>query len=448
MASRLLAGGLLLASGLIAWLAITSALAARLLQAIIGISVVYVGYLAFRGWQLIRKAVSASTAPAEQTDASLPTPLPLVSVIVPARNEAGVIADVIGDLVRQRYGPATTPRFEVLVVDDDSTDGTGAAATRAAQAAGAPDGLVRVLPRAVTKGTRTKGAALEAASEHARGEIVAAVDADTRVGPDFLRQIVQAWQRDATAAAIQARREPTNAGHSWLTSAQGEEQIMDLASQCGRRQAEGTAELRGNGMFVRRETLDRVGGWNPAAITEDLELSTRLAAAGEHVALAPEVAVGEEAVETLGALWWQRTRWAEGSLRRLMEHGPKLLAGSAPLGLKLDFLAFTGEFLIPPLFAASVVASLITVALPVRADWTVPVSLFLGYGLGSFLLAIAGLAGLGVRGAPLLGRSIRGALFLSHWLVVVPVVLAWITVGPVTTTFRKTPRAGRTTPAT
>lgn len=445
MASRLLAAALLLASGLIAWLAVTSSLAARVLQAIIGISVVYVGYLAFQGWRLIREAVARSSAQPALTDASRRDSQPFISIIVPARDEAGVIGNVVDDLVRQRYGPPSAPGYEVLVVDDESTDGTGSIATRAAGAAGAPQGMLRVLSRDVTKGTRTKGAALQAATRHAQGEIIACVDADARVAPAFLSNVLDAWQRDPSAAAIQARREPTNLRDSWLTAAQGEEQLMDLASQCGRRQVDGTAELRGNGMFVRREVLDRIGGWDPAAITEDLELSTRLAAEGEHVALAPEVAVGEEAVGTLGALWWQRTRWAEGSLRRLMDHGPRLLVGPAPLGRKLDFLAFTGEFLIPPLFATSVVASLITVALPVRMDWTVPLSLFAGYGLGSFLLALAGLAGVGVRGAPLVGRSARGALFLSHWLVVVPVVLAWIAVGPATTTFRKTPRSGRPT---
>ena len=106
------------------------------------------------------------------------------------------------------------------------------------------------------------------------------------------------------------------------------------------------------------------------------------------------------------------------------------------------FLAFTGEFLTPPLFAASVVASLISVPLPVRMDWTIPISLFAGYGLGSLLLALAGLSGVGVSGGALVGRSLRGALFLSHWLVVVPVALVRIAIGPQTTTFRKTPRMG------
>ena len=55
-------------------------------------------------------------------------------------------------------------------------------------------------------------------------------------------------------------------------------------------------------------------------------MSTRLTLHGEHVALAPEVTVVEQAVESLGALWRQRMRWAEGSLRRLIELGPPLVA--------------------------------------------------------------------------------------------------------------------------
>jgi 1,2-diacylglycerol 3-beta-glucosyltransferase len=195
-------------------------------------------------------------------------------------------------------------------------------------------------------------------------------------------------------------------------------------------------------MVVRREALDRVGGWSPTAITEDLELSTRLAGAGEHVALAPDVVIREEAVPWLPALWTQRLRWAEGSIRRLMEGGRQLLASSAPLSRKLDFLAFTGEFVIPPLFATSVVAAVVTVRLPADANWTIPITFAGAYALGIFFLQAAGLAAVGVRGGPLLGRSIRGALFLLHWLVVIPVVLLRIVVAPPSATFSKTPRVG------
>lgn len=253
---------------------------------------------------------------------------------------------------------------------------------------------------------------------------------------------MRAWQRDPTAAALQVARLPRNASVSWLTRAQAAEQLMDMASQCGRWATDGTAELRGNGMFVRRAALEAVGGWSERALTEDLELSTRLSAAGLHVTLAPEVAVEEEAVETLAALWHQRIRWAEGSLRRLLNHGPSLVLGRQPWARKADFLAFTGEFLVPPLFAASIVASLVTIPLPQPADWTVPASLFGSYGIGVLLLALGGLSATGVGGWRLLGDAVRGALFLSHWLLVVPVALGRIAVGPEPAGFRQTPRFG------
>jgi hypothetical protein len=129
----------------------------------------------------------------------------------------------------------------------------------------------------------------------------------------------------------------------------------------------------------------------------------------------------------------------------LIEHAPGLLGGRLPLGRKLDFLAFVAEFAIPPLFAASIVASLLSVPLPPETDWTVPISLFIGYGLGTFILALAGLAADGLRGGRLVGESARGALFLSHWLVIVPAALVRIAMGPSLPSFRKTVRvtAGR-----
>ncbi len=88
-------------------------------------------------------------------------------------------------------------------------------------------------------------------------------------------------------------------------------------------------------------------------------------------------------------------------------------------------------------------ASLVTIPLPQPVDWTVPVSLFIGYGLGVFLLGLGGLAAAGRRGLPLVGGAVRGALFLSHWLVVVPWALVRIAFGTEPTGFVQTPRAPR-----
>jgi hypothetical protein len=116
--------------------------------------------------------------------------------------------------------------------------------------------------------------------------------------------------------------------------------------------------------------------------------------------------------------------------------------GRQPWARKADFLAFTGEFLVPPLFAASIAASLLSIPLPQPADWTVPASLVASYGIGVLLLALGGLSASGVRGWRMLTDAVRGALFLSHWLVVVPVALVRIAAGPEPAGFRQTPRFG------
>lgn len=437
MATRAVAGGLLLVSGLIAGLAIYFTLVARLLQAAIALSNVYVAYLAWRGWRVMVRASEAREAGSGVAGDGVD--LPFVSVLVPARDEASVIRRLVDDLLAQRYGVAADPRYEVVVVDDGSTDGTADLIRAAARTA--PDRL-RLVERPDQR-FHLKGAVLADGMPAVRGEVVVALDADARIDPHFLRRAMRAWERDPEAVAIQVQRREQNERSSWLTHGQHDEQLMDMASQCGRWATDGTAELRGNGMFVRVSALAAVGGWSTAAITEDLDLSTRLAAAGKRIALAPEASVFEEAVESLAALWHQRMRWAEGSMRRLMEHAPGLLGGPLPLGRKLDFLAFLAEFAVPPLFAASIVASLLSIPLPPETDWTVPVSLFIGYGVGTFVLALAGLAADGRRGVGLVGESARGALFLSHWLLIVPGALVRIAFGPARPAFRKTVRIGR-----
>jgi 1,2-diacylglycerol 3-beta-glucosyltransferase len=440
MATRVVAGALLVVAALVAWLTVTVPLAARVLQLAVGLSMLYVAWLAWRGGRVMAQAVAFG-----RSGAAVPTGLagdhPFVSIILPARNEASVIGGAVQDLAMQRYHDRHgAPAFEVIVVDDASGDGTADAAETAASG----HGNVRVRRREQVAGPRTKGAVLAFAMPFVRGDVIGVVDADTSIDHGFVERSMLAWARDKTAAALQTARQPRNGNVSWLTVAQAIEQLMDMASQCGRWATDGTAELRGNGMFVRRGALEEVGGWSEGALTEDLELSTRLSAGGWHVALAPEVAVQEEAVETLGALWRQRLRWAEGSMRRLLEHGPALLTGSQPLARKADFVAFAAEFLVPPLFATTIVASLITIPLPQPADWTVPVSLFVAYGLGVFVLAVSGLAASGRRGLRMMADAAGGALFLSHWLLVVPMALLRIALGPERGTFVQTPRfAGR-----
>lgn len=117
--------------------------------------------------------------------------LPLVSILIPARNEAAVIAQTVRVLLAQSY-----THFELIVLDDASDDGTG----DLARAAGAGDTRLRVIPGTpLPAGWMGKSWACHNLARHARGEILIFVDADVQWQPDALAAILTQMQRSNAA---------------------------------------------------------------------------------------------------------------------------------------------------------------------------------------------------------------------------------------------------------
>src|SRR5690606_25527355 len=112
--------------------------------------------------------------------------LPSVSVLVPAHNEEAVVGHAVRSMLAMDY-----PDFEVIVIDDGSTDDTvGALAPLAA------DRRLRLVRKVVNEG---KAMALNDALPLSRGEIVLILDADAEPAPDLLRRIVPRFRSARTA---------------------------------------------------------------------------------------------------------------------------------------------------------------------------------------------------------------------------------------------------------
>jgi glycosyltransferase involved in cell wall biosynthesis len=102
---------------------------------------------------------------------------PMVSVLIAARNEEKNLAACLESLLRSNY---PTAKFEILVIDDRSTDGTRELAENFARQCQ----QVRVVPvRQRLENMSGKASALCQGMEHAYGEIVLMTDADCRVPP-------------------------------------------------------------------------------------------------------------------------------------------------------------------------------------------------------------------------------------------------------------------------
>ena len=118
-----------------------------------------------------------------------PSHYPRLSVLLPARNEAANIGPCLRSLLAQDY-----PDFEILVLDDHSSDQTGLIVGQLVAA----DDRVRLLPgRALPSGWLGKHWACHQLAQAARGELLLFTDADTRHHPLAWRDAVAALQAES-----------------------------------------------------------------------------------------------------------------------------------------------------------------------------------------------------------------------------------------------------------
>jgi biofilm PGA synthesis N-glycosyltransferase PgaC len=256
-----------------------------------------------------------------ETDA-LPEELaeaPPVSVIVPAYNEEAVIVSALRSLLELDY-----PAYEVIVVDDGSTDGT---ATQAAALAG-DYGRARV--RVVTRPNGGKASALNAGMALARSDYVLCMDADSRLSRDSLRAAMRHF-RDPRVGAVAGNVKVVNRSTMW-TALQALEYIEGLNMA---RRAQGFLRVVNIvpgpiGVF-RREALIGVGGYDTDTFAEDADLTLKILTAGWHVTYEDRAIAWTEAPERLQDLVKQRYRWTRGILQALRKRSAWL--GSPRRGL-------------------------------------------------------------------------------------------------------------------
>ncbi|WP_161947704.1 glycosyltransferase [Rufibacter ruber] len=132
--------------------------------------------------------ISWRRIPTVETGQDVPTVF--FSVIIPVRNEATHIVQLLGDLERQQY-PASA--FEVIVVDDHSEDDT---VRQVEQFQQQTQLRLSVLNLASFPGVRQKKGAVEAGIKAAKGEWIACTDGDCRLHPSWLALLNQLKQRE------------------------------------------------------------------------------------------------------------------------------------------------------------------------------------------------------------------------------------------------------------
>ena len=218
-------------------------------------------------------------------DPVAPADAPFVSVIVPARNEAPNISACVATLLNTLY-----PRFEIIVVDDDSTDGTGEIVRILAEHT--PDAKLQLIDGAhLPEGWLGKAWACWQGVQRARGDILLFTDADTRHDEMLLSRAVGALlKHEADLVTILPRQlmlsfwERVVLPHFFATLLA---RYHDLPGMNRTRDAR---DVLANGQFIliRRAMYDAVGGHEAlrGEVVEDQRLAQRVVSHGGRLFMA------------------------------------------------------------------------------------------------------------------------------------------------------------------
>jgi len=203
-------------------------------------------------------------------------------VIIPARDEAPNIERCLRSVLATSY-----PRVEVIVVDDHSSDGTGAIAARVAAA----NTRVRVVNAPdLPHGWFGKPWACLTGARSARGEVLCFIDADTTHAPDLLARTVNAMRsRQAEMVTVAGTQEMKT---FWETLLQVQMFTLIAMRYGGTERVNDSprpSDKIANGQFitVTRTAYDSIGGHEAVRdkVAEDLMLAQRLFTAGRRTAL-------------------------------------------------------------------------------------------------------------------------------------------------------------------
>jgi peptidoglycan-N-acetylglucosamine deacetylase len=235
-----------------------------------------------------------------------------VAVLVPAYNEEAVITKTIDGLLTSAAGDA----FEIVIIDDGSTDRTSAVVRETY----ADDPRVRLL----TKANGGKAAALNHGLAYTKAEIVVAIDGDTVLSNDAIERLVAPFD-DPQVGAVAGKVVVGNRSNL-ITRFQALEYAV--GQNLDRRAFE-----RFNAIGVvpgaigawRRGAVLAAGGYSHDTLAEDADLTLSLQRAGWRVVSVPEAIAYTEAPETLRSFIKQRFRWTFGTLQVAYKHKGALL---------------------------------------------------------------------------------------------------------------------------
>ena len=273
--------------------------------------------------------------------------LPRISMLVPLFREANVCSDLLRRLQQLSYPRAL---LEVVLVLEQHDDITRAALDNVIL----PDWMqVIEVPQLGT--LKTKPRAMNYALNFCSGDIIGVWDAEDAPARSQLEHVARTFEKlDDDVVCLQGVLDYYNPHINWLSRCF----TLEYASWFrivlpGLARLGLVVPLGGTTLFIKRDILEQLGGWDAHNVTEDADLGVRLCRDGYRTEMI-STATHEEANCQVWPWVRQRSRWLKGFMVTYLVHmrHPRLLwkqlGWKRYLGFQAFFLGTVGQFLLAP----------------------------------------------------------------------------------------------------
>ena len=298
------------------------------------------------------------------------------AVLICARNESAVIADLIGSLRSQTYDQSL---LHIFVLADNCTDDTSAIARSAGATVYERFNNVQV----------GKGYALQTLLGHLEQDYPAGFDgyivfdADNILDPGYIAAMNRTFSQGYDI--VTSYRNSKNYGDNWISAGYALWFLRESRYLNHARSLLGTScAVSGTGFLFSRAVLEETGPWPFHLLTEDIQFSVHEILQGRKVAFAPDAVLYDEQPTTFRQSWRQRLRWSKGYLQVFQRYGTRLLGGV----LRGNFSCFDMSMAIMPAFVLSTVSIASNLALAIWGVWTGGSILIALQSLGQMLLSM------------------------------------------------------------
>lgn len=243
------------------------------------------------------------------------------AVLICARNESAVIADLIGSLRSQTYDQSL---LHIFVLADNCTDDTSAIARSAGATVYERFNNVQV----------GKGYALQTLLSHLEQDYPAGFDgyivfdADNILDPGYIAAMNRTFSQGYDI--VTSYRNSKNYGDNWISAGYALWFLRESRYLNGARNRLGSsAAVGGTGFLFSQRILDESHGWRFYLLTEDIEFSIHHILRGERIAICEDAVLYDEQPTDFRQSVRQRLRWAKGYIQVFRRYGADLLKGTA-----------------------------------------------------------------------------------------------------------------------